>query len=139
MLYDVKWLVPNYVALTTYMGDQTPDSMRASFMMLGSLIDSSPQEIVHNIADTRKVTYSLPIQDMVHIVREFDSKSVVSGWSLTVGHIDVAQKLAIKISRSLIGNKVESFRKMSEAIDFLKRKDPAIDWATLDTSLFEAQ
>lgn len=127
------WLIDNQVLLQTFVGDQDVDIYRQTTQQAYDLAMASSEKVVHVIADIRKVTYTLPLQDTMQVARSFQSGK--AGHTITVGKLDLAARLGATIAKTLLNYQLHDVKTMSAAIDYLKRQEPDLNWHALNVHL----
>lgn len=138
MPYKVDWLIKDEVVLLTFWGVQEIEDLRESLLESRRLKIDSPLEIVHSVADIRKLTHSVKMQDSMRVARELGEDKKSQGWAITVGKIDIMTKMGIAVTRSVLGRTTISFETMDEAFEFLKEKDENLSWDKINVELLES-
>lgn len=134
MEQKAQWLIDNQLLLQTLIGDQDITKHRTLTKQTYDLIISSPHKIVHIIADIRRVTYGLPIQDSMRVAREFHTKDRL-GYVVTIGQVDLLVKLGTSIVKNFVNYELHNTKTMTQALDYLKEKEPDLNWDQINQEL----
>lgn len=138
MAYKTEWLIPGEIILTNYWGEQTLEDLNANGEdMLKLYEEMGVSNTKHVVTDTRKITRALSMQDVMRYLRT-RPKDDFDGWAVTVGNTDIIIKLGMKLTHSVLGVKLNQFKTMSEALEFLKEQDNSLHWDLIRHELLDS-
>lgn len=137
MSYSINWYIENEIIYTHYSGIVTADEMRDSMLAGMDMIDKSPRQLVHTIADVGDVTEPLNPKIALEITREVGTHER-SGWNFILRETSLLIKIGVAFGTSVLKIRTRTFDTMDELQEFLSQQDTELQWDKADKTIISA-
>ena len=134
--YSIEWYVEDQVLFVKHWGATQADEVRLQMEMMNNQLDLSPAQSIHVIIDLSGVTKALSVKDFPKAFGSYKTHPKYR-WTMMVGQKDPLVRFASTVATNLFRAPLRTFDTNSQAVEFLKSIDPAIDWSKADQSVLE--
>lgn len=135
----ISWYIENEIVYTHYTGGLTLTEFEEHISDAKDMLESSPRDLVHIIADVGDVEEALPLPDVLKAIRNFGQFPANAGWFVILREKSLIVRLGFTMGTSLFKARTRAFNTMEETIAFLKEKDEAITWDKADESVLHVK
>jgi hypothetical protein len=136
MAYNIDWYVENRVIYARMAGDVNPQEFRTLLQNSVLMIDDVEDGEVHLIYDFSRLDL---LQNFGQIVQAIPkTRQEQMGWMIMVGDSTPIKRFWSEAIARVALNKYKRLDKVEQALAFLQKQDPNIDW-TLANPLLMAE
>jgi hypothetical protein len=137
MPYRIDWFIPGRVIYRRLWGVVTEDDLRAYYKKFSDLLEAGNAPI-HLIVNDGRLE-QMPFKASLNTKHLQINRHPSLGWSISIGQLHFVLRWLTVLPRKLRLTRWQWFKTLEEAKNFLKKRDPTLNWQDANEALVQQE